>query len=195
MPQGKPASVPDDGLTTRQRRNRPLVVVHTGEMKGKSTAAFGLALRCWTAGRSIGVFQFVKSAKWRIGEQTVLERLGRLHDETGEGFSLSTQGLVLATGYAAQVPAFLDPVRDRIAWDERGRYVVSPTYAIDHGGSEIFVQNAEEHTHGFVAPDLGMGAYRNSVIIAAMTGREVYPIEKRIAVQEFGVPDRLQVAP
>lgn len=110
------------------------------------------------------------------------------HDETGEGFSMSTQGLVLATGYAAQVPAFLDPVRDRIAWDERGRYVVSPTYAIDHGGTEIFVQNAEEHTHGFVAPDLGMGAYRNSVIIAAMTGREVYPIEKRIAVQTFGAP-------
>jgi lysine N6-hydroxylase len=110
------------------------------------------------------------------------------HDETGEEFSLSTQGLVLATGYAAQVPAFLDPVRDRIAFDERGRYAASPTYTIDHGGTEIFVQNAEEHTHGFVAPDLGMGAFRNSVIIAAMTGREVYPIEKRIAVQTFGAP-------
>ncbi|MFD6771133.1 cob(I)yrinic acid a,c-diamide adenosyltransferase, partial [Micromonospora chalcea] len=33
----------------------------------------------------IGVFQFVKSAKWRIGEQTVLERLGLLHEQTGEG--------------------------------------------------------------------------------------------------------------
>jgi cob(I)alamin adenosyltransferase len=85
MPQGRPAVVPDDGLTTRQRRNRPLVVVHTGPGKGKSTAAFGLALRGWNQGWRIGVFQFVKSAKWRIGEQTVLERLGRLHEETGEG--------------------------------------------------------------------------------------------------------------
>jgi len=85
MPQGQPAAVPDDGLTTRQRRNRPLLVVHTGDGKGKSTAAFGLALRGWNQGWRIGVFQFVKSAKWRIGEQTVLERLGRLHDETGEG--------------------------------------------------------------------------------------------------------------
>lgn len=85
MPQGKPSVVPDDGLTTRQRRNRPLLAVHTGEGKGKSTAAFGLALRGWNQGWSIGVFQFVKSAKWRIGEQTVLERLGRLHEETGEG--------------------------------------------------------------------------------------------------------------
>ena len=85
MPQGRPLNVPEDGLTTRQRRNRPLLMVHTGEGKGKSTAAFGLALRGWNQGWRIGVFQFVKSAKWRIGEQTVLERLGRLHEETGEG--------------------------------------------------------------------------------------------------------------
>ncbi|MGL4744872.1 MAG: cob(I)yrinic acid a,c-diamide adenosyltransferase [Dermatophilaceae bacterium] len=85
MPQGQPVAVPDDGLTTRQRRNRPLLVIHTGDGKGKSTAAFGLAMRGWNQGWRIGVFQFVKSAKWRIGEQTVLERLGRLHDETGEG--------------------------------------------------------------------------------------------------------------
>jgi cob(I)alamin adenosyltransferase len=85
MPQGLPTTVPDDGLTTRQRRNRPLVVVNTGDGKGKSTAAFGLALRGWNQGFDIGVFQFVKSAKWRIGEQTVLERLGELYAQTGEG--------------------------------------------------------------------------------------------------------------
>ncbi|GAA2724803.1 cob(I)yrinic acid a,c-diamide adenosyltransferase [Actinocorallia aurantiaca] len=85
MPQGQPSNVPEDGLTTRQRRNRPLLMVHTGDGKGKSTAAFGLAMRGWNQGWNIGVFQFVKSAKWRVGEQTVLERLGRLHAETGEG--------------------------------------------------------------------------------------------------------------
>ncbi|WP_409434971.1 cob(I)yrinic acid a,c-diamide adenosyltransferase [Mycobacterium sp. SMC-14] len=85
MPQGQPLTVPDDNLTTRQRRNRPLLMVHTGDGKGKSTAAFGLALRGWNQGFNIGVFQFVKSAKWRVGEQTVLERLGALHTETGEG--------------------------------------------------------------------------------------------------------------
>jgi cob(I)alamin adenosyltransferase len=81
MPRGKPDSVPDDGLTTRQRRNRPLVIVHTGTGKGKSTAAFGLALRGWNQGWPIGVFQFVKSAKWRIGEERALRVLG----ESGEG--------------------------------------------------------------------------------------------------------------
>jgi cob(I)alamin adenosyltransferase len=85
MPEGKPATVPDDGLTTRQRRNRPLLVVHTGEMKGKSTAAFGLALRAWSAGLPVAVFQFVKSAKWKVGEENAFRALGRQHEQTGEG--------------------------------------------------------------------------------------------------------------
>jgi lysine N6-hydroxylase len=114
------------------------------------------------------------------------------HEETDEAFALRTEGLVLATGYAAGVPAFLDGIRDRLAWDERGRYDVAAGYTVDHAGREVFVQNGEEHTHGLAAPDLGMGAHRNSVIIAAMLGREVYPVEKRIAVQSFGVPDHLR---
>ena len=85
MPQGQPTTVPDDGLTTKQRRNQPLVVVHTGDGKGKSTAAFGLALRGWNQGWNLGIFQFVKSAKWRLGEQTAFEQLGELHESTGAG--------------------------------------------------------------------------------------------------------------
>lgn len=85
MPQGKPDHVPADGLTTRQRRSLPLTVVHTGHGKGKTTAAFGLALRAWNAGWPIGVFQFVKSAKWRIGEEPVFKALGSLHEQTGQG--------------------------------------------------------------------------------------------------------------
>jgi len=93
-PQGQPTSVPEDGLTTRQRRNRALVVVHTGEMKGKSTAAFGLALRAWNQGWPIGVFQFVKSAKWKVGEEQALRVLGASAEggtvawhKMGEGWS------------------------------------------------------------------------------------------------------------
>lgn len=85
MPQGKPEFVPEDGLTTKQRRGLPLTIVHTGHGKGKTTAAFGLALRAWNAGWPIGVFQFVKSAKWKIGEEPVFKTLGALHEQTGQG--------------------------------------------------------------------------------------------------------------
>lgn len=119
--------------------------------------------------------------------------LGLHHTESGEDFAVRTQGLVLATGYAAgPAPAFLDGVRDRLRLDEHGRFLAGPTYAVDHAQREVFVQNAEEHTHGFVAPDLGMGAHRSSVLVNTMTGREVYAVEKRVAVQSFGVPEHLR---
>src|ERR1700747_2564861 len=59
MPQGVPETIPDDGLTTRQRRNRPLLIVHTGAMKGKAAAG--------------------------VGEEAACRALGRLHEQTGEG--------------------------------------------------------------------------------------------------------------
>ncbi|HTY28780.1 MAG TPA: cob(I)yrinic acid a,c-diamide adenosyltransferase [Mycobacterium sp.] len=88
MPQGRPLVVPDDGLTTRARRNTPVLAVHTGPGKGKSTAAFGMALRAWNAGMRVAVFQFVKSAKWKVGEESAFAALGRLHEECGTGGSV-----------------------------------------------------------------------------------------------------------
>lgn len=85
MPQGQPAMVPDDGLTTRARRTLPVLAVHTGPGKGKSTAAFGMALRAWNAGLSVAVFQFVKSAKWKVGEEGAFAELDRAHSERGVG--------------------------------------------------------------------------------------------------------------
>ncbi|NJC73275.1 cob(I)yrinic acid a,c-diamide adenosyltransferase [Planosporangium thailandense] len=85
MPQGKPEQVPADGLTTRQRRRQPVLAVHTGTGKGKSTAAFGMALRAWNAGWPIAVFQFVKSEKWRVGEEAAFKALGDAHRQTGLG--------------------------------------------------------------------------------------------------------------
>jgi cob(I)alamin adenosyltransferase len=85
MPQGRSLSVPEDGLTTRSRRNAPVLAVHTGAGKGKSTAAFGMALRAWNSGLNVAIFQFVKSAKWKVGEEAAFRALGRLHDEQGLG--------------------------------------------------------------------------------------------------------------
>jgi cob(I)alamin adenosyltransferase len=85
MPQGKVEQVPDDGLTTRERRRQPLLAVHTGPGKGKSTAAFGMALRAWNTGWPLVVFQFVKSPKWKVGEEAALRALGEVHASTGQG--------------------------------------------------------------------------------------------------------------
>lgn len=117
------------------------------------------------------------------------------HREQDQPLRLTADAVVVGTGYAPSFPSFLEPIRDRLVLDERDRFTARADYSVDRAGGEVFVQNAEEHTHGFVAPDLGMGAHRNAVLLNTITGREVYPVEKRIAVQEFGVPDRLRVAP
>ncbi|MCL2553936.1 MAG: lysine N(6)-hydroxylase/L-ornithine N(5)-oxygenase family protein [Actinomycetia bacterium] len=112
--------------------------------------------------------------------------LGLRQREQGRDHTLTTEALVLATGYRYRVPEFLAPVRDRIRWDAQGRYEVTRDYAIDVTGHGVYVQNAELHTHGFAAPDLGMAAYRNSRIIRELLGgREPYRVETAIAFQEF----------
>lgn len=93
--------------------------------------------------------------------------------------------VILGTGYHYQEPQFLKDIQHRISRTSSGSYAVKRNYSIDHNGSEIFVQNAEIHTHSYISSDLGMGAYRNSYIINEVAKREVYKLEKRIAFQDF----------
>jgi cob(I)alamin adenosyltransferase len=131
MPQGQPAYVPEDGLTTRQRRNRPLVVVHTGPGKGKSTAAFGLALRGWTQGWPIGVFQFVKSAKWRVGEESALRALGRVHEETGEGGPVAWHKMGEGWSWIQRAGTERDHAQDAAeGWAQIKRDLAAETYRL-----------------------------------------------------------------
>ncbi|MDR6986880.1 lysine N6-hydroxylase [Paenarthrobacter nitroguajacolicus] len=126
------------------------------------------------------------AAEWDAASGT--HTLQLRHEEHGRGYSLKSEAVVLATGYTYQEPAFLGGIKDRIRRDAKGRFDVERNYGTGVEPGEIFVQNAELHTHGFVTPDLGMAAYRNSCILREITGREVYPIERSIAFQQFGAP-------
>lgn len=127
MPQGKPVSVPEDGLTTRQRRTRPLLIVHTGPGKGKSTAAFGLALRAWNQGWPIGVFQFVKSAKWRIGEERALRVLG----DSGEGGRVSWHKMGEGWSWIQRPGSAEDHAADaREGWEQIKRDLAAETFRL-----------------------------------------------------------------
>ena len=148
MPEGVPTVVPADGLTTRQRRNRPLVIIHTGDGKGKSTAAFGLALRGWNQGWSVGVFQFVKSAKWRIGEQTAFETLAELHDTAGRGGAIEWHKMGAGWSWSRKPGADDDhaqaaaegwqEIKRRLATEEHGLYVLDEfTYPVNWGWIDV----------------------------------------------------------
>lgn len=68
------------------RRQRSVVLVNTGDGKGKSTAAFGVVLRSVARGWRVAVIQFVKSDRWKVGEEEVCRRLGVEWARTGDGF-------------------------------------------------------------------------------------------------------------
>lgn len=110
------------------------------------------------------------------------------HVDTGQPFSHSTDGLVLATGYTRSIPSCVNPIHDRIAWADDGGYRIARNYTIDHGGNEIFVQNSGLLSHGVTNPDLGFCCYRNSQILRELTGHEHYAIEPRTALQDFRPP-------
>ncbi|HXA71695.1 MAG TPA: cob(I)yrinic acid a,c-diamide adenosyltransferase [Stellaceae bacterium] len=81
-----------DRMLATKTEERGLIILHTGTGKGKSTAAFGLVLRCLGHGMRVGIVQFVKGA-WSTGERTVLSRFPDLVTmrAMGEGFTWETQ--------------------------------------------------------------------------------------------------------
>jgi lysine N6-hydroxylase len=109
--------------------------------------------------------------------------------DEGVQYTHITDGAIFATGYRQNVPGFIDGIRERIRWDDNGHYLLSRNYAIDVNERDIFVQNAGLLSHGLTNPDLGMSCYRNSCILRELTGVEHYKIERRIALQDFSVPD------
>jgi lysine N6-hydroxylase len=113
--------------------------------------------------------------------------LGFRNTALDKTFTRRSRAVIAATGYKSQVPGFLTPLGAEVRLDSRGRLDVSRHYTINDEGT-IHVVGGEEHTHGVTAPDLGFGPWRASVVLAAVTGREPYPIENRIAFQTFGVP-------
>ncbi len=81
-----------DKILATKTLEKGLLIVHTGKGKGKSTAAFGLALRALGNGMKVGVVQFIKG-KWTTGERGILERFPDQVDMrvSGEGFTWDTQ--------------------------------------------------------------------------------------------------------
>jgi cob(I)alamin adenosyltransferase len=88
------AGVPTEHVNPPRRRVESVVVVNTGEGKGKSTAAFGIVVRAVARDWPVAVVQFLKSCKWQVGEEKVCrDRLGVEWFAIGEGFTWESEDL------------------------------------------------------------------------------------------------------
>jgi cob(I)alamin adenosyltransferase len=113
-----------DKMLATKTVEKGLIIVHTGKGKGKSTAAFGLALRAIGQGFKVGVVQFVKG-RWESGEREALARFGDSITIAvmGEGFTWETQDRArdikaAETAWAAAKQMILAPTPDLVVLDE-----------------------------------------------------------------------------
>ncbi|WP_276282628.1 lysine N(6)-hydroxylase/L-ornithine N(5)-oxygenase family protein [Halorussus caseinilyticus] len=108
--------------------------------------------------------------------------------QADESFVHESEVVVLGTGYERPIPDFLDPLEETIHWDEKGRFEVTRDHrlSLDVTG-DVFLQNAELHTHGVGVPDLGLGCYRNTKFVNRLVGREVFPEDDDTVYQDFAV--------
>jgi cob(I)alamin adenosyltransferase len=114
----------DAEVAAKPIREKGLLIVHTGPGKGKSTAAFGLALRALGRGWRVGVVQFIKGA-WSTGERAAFERFGEqmVWRTMGEGFTWETQDrqrdvAAAAAAWTATLALMADPAIRLIVLDE-----------------------------------------------------------------------------
>lgn len=124
-------------------------------------------------------------------------RLACEQTQTEREFTHESEVVVLGTGYERPTPDCLDPLSDRIAYDDHGRFRITEDYRLELPRIEgrAFVQNAELHTHGVGTPDLGLGCYRNTHIVNQLLGREIYPLDTDTVYQDFSLEQFLERAP
>jgi cob(I)alamin adenosyltransferase len=88
------------------KRQRSLVLVNTGDGKGKSTAAFGVVIRGLARGWRVCVIQFIKSGTWKVGEEKIGVQLGVDWLKGGDGFTWDSPDLDESRGRAVAAWAF-----------------------------------------------------------------------------------------
>ncbi|MGW1022534.1 lysine N(6)-hydroxylase/L-ornithine N(5)-oxygenase family protein [Streptomyces sp. NPDC002577] len=139
-------------------------------------------------------------AATRVGQTTI--ELDVEHHQQGTRTRLLTDAVVLATGYRERpLDQLLAGLAPHIHRDTAGRPHIDEHYRIDLDpaitatGSNIYVQNAERHTHGVGAPDLGLAAWRSATILNAVTGKDPYPLPRRTAFTTFGLDQQTAPAP
>jgi len=97
----KPGVTPPKPPAPPKVRSRSLVLVNTGEGKGKSTAAFGIVMRALARDWRVCVIQFIKSDKWKVGEEKIGRQLGVEWLKGGDGFTWESPDLDKSEGRAA----------------------------------------------------------------------------------------------
>jgi len=136
MPERDATDVPtDDPRPKELARAASLVLVNTGPGKGKTSAAMGVVMRAVARGWPVAVVQFLKSGKWKTGEEKVCRQLGVDWWAMGEGFTWDSADLTLDQAVAAGA---WDHAKSLIASGEHRLVVLDEvTYPVNWGWIDL----------------------------------------------------------
>lgn len=127
----KPDEVPTEPPAHATRKAPSVVIVNTGDGKGKSTAAFGTVLRAVARGWKVCVIQFLKSEKWKVGEQKSAVRLGVEWWTIGDGFTWDSPDMERTEAVARHA---WEVSKEKIRSGEYGLVVLDEiTYPMNYG--------------------------------------------------------------
>ncbi len=131
LPPRDPHEIPRDAPVPARVRSPSVVIVNTGDGKGKSTAAFGTAMRAVARGWSVCVVQFLKSGRWKVGEEQSARRLGVEWWTTGDGFTWDSKDMDRTEALAREAWRV---ARERLASGAYGLVVLDEvTYPMNWG--------------------------------------------------------------
>lgn len=132
-----PTDAPPTEIRERPKRvhKDSLVLVHTGNGKGKSSSAFGVAMRAVARGWRVRVVQFLKSGDWKTGEAKLLPGLGVEWWEAGDGFTWDAEDL---TESEALARAAWQQTKERLQDDTLDVLILDEvTYPINWGWIDL----------------------------------------------------------
>jgi cob(I)alamin adenosyltransferase len=150
----------EKGYEKAEGERRGLTIVNTGDGKGKSTAAFGLALRAHGRGKKIKIYQFMKVPTARFGEHRSFEAMGVPIEGLGDGFSWKSKDLENSAQLA------------RDGWEKAKKTILS---------GEFFLVVLDEITYPLIYGWLSLGdviqtlKFRPKDVHVCLTGRRCPP--------------------
>lgn len=145
-------------------------------------------------GQDTGLYLFSNCDIKKVEVDDTSKKLTITFDHTTleQTHQFMTDAIIFATGYTHQWPEWFEDLKNTVlSTDEENDYIIQKDFTAlrcDNGSGKVFIQNTEIFQQGVGAPDLGIGGYRNAIIMNQLLKYEAYHIPKATSFQCYGLP-------
>lgn len=123
-------------------------------------------------------------------------RINALNGLTQEVETTFADVVILCTGFEFSMPSYLEPLKDQLDLDEKGRYKLGRDFHVKWNGPEenrIYAVNAGRHSHGIAEPQMSLMCWRSATIINDMLGMDVFDLNQSMNMVEWATPNSAEL--